>query len=270
VTGAEVDYNGQPAGYTQDPLEAITYVEAHDNQTFFDILQYKAPEGTDMAARVAMQKLGISLVALGQGVPFFHAGMEMMRSKSLDRDSYNSGDWFNRLDFSYATNNWGVGLPPKEANEGNWPLMIPLLGDAARKPAKEDIEQVVLHLQTVLSIRKSSKLFRLGTGADVKARVRFHNTGAAQEPGLILMSISDEEAGLPDLDPAAEAVVIAFNASPSEVTYSDSDFNASVLALHPIQLALAGDPVKGATFAAGTFTIPARVAAVFVGTANFP
>ena len=270
VTGAEVDYNGQPAGYTQDPLEAITYVEAHDNQTFFDILQYKTPEGTDMAARVAMQKLGISLVALGQGVPFFHAGMEMMRSKSLDRDSYNSGDWFNRLDFSYATNNWGVGLPPKEANESNWPLMVPLLGDAARKPAKEDIEQVVLHLQTVLSIRKSSKLFRLGTGDDVKARVRFHNTGAAQEPGLILMSISDEEAGLPDLDPAAEAVVIAFNASPSEVTYSDPDFNASVLALHPIQLALTGDPVKGATFAAGTFTIPARVAAVFVGTANFP
>lgn len=31
-----------------------------------------------------------------QGIPFFHAGDEMFRSKSLDRDSYNSGDWFNR------------------------------------------------------------------------------------------------------------------------------------------------------------------------------
>lgn len=35
-------------------------------------------------------------VSLLQGIPFFHAGDEMLRSKSLDRDSYNSGDWFNR------------------------------------------------------------------------------------------------------------------------------------------------------------------------------
>lgn len=34
-----------------------------------------------------------------QGIPFFHAGEELLRSKSLDCDSYNSGDWFNRCDF---------------------------------------------------------------------------------------------------------------------------------------------------------------------------
>ena len=50
--------------------------------------------------------------ALGQGIPFFHAGDELLRSKSLDRNSYNSGDWFNKLDFTYQSNNWGVGLPP--------------------------------------------------------------------------------------------------------------------------------------------------------------
>ena len=27
-----------------------------------------------------------------------------------------------RLDFTYNSNNWGVGLPPKEKNEKNWPL----------------------------------------------------------------------------------------------------------------------------------------------------
>jgi pullulanase len=270
VTGADIDYNGQPTGYTKDPREAITYVEAHDNQTLFDILQYKLEDKTDMAARALAQRLGISLVALGQGVPFFHAGMEMMRSKSLDRDSYNSGDWFNRLDFSYESNNWGVGLPPKDANEGNWPLMKPLLADAARKPAKADIMSVVSHLQTMLSIRKSSKLFRLDTGEDVKARVRFHNTGPAQVPGLVVMSISDEEAGMPDLDPALGVVVIAWNASPMTAAFTSAEFGASVLALHPAQLALAGDPVQGATFTAGTFSIPPRVAAVFVGDANFP
>jgi pullulanase len=57
-----------------------------------------------------------------QGIPFFHAGDDTLRSKSLDRDSYNSGDWFNRLDFSYETNNFGVGLPPKEKNEEKWDM----------------------------------------------------------------------------------------------------------------------------------------------------
>lgn len=27
-----------------------------------------------------------------------------------------------RLDFTYNSNNWGVGLPPKEKNEKTWPL----------------------------------------------------------------------------------------------------------------------------------------------------
>jgi pullulanase len=57
-----------------------------------------------------------------QGIPFFHAGDDTLRSKSLDRDSYNSGDWFNRLDFTYETNNFGVGLPPEEKNGEKWDM----------------------------------------------------------------------------------------------------------------------------------------------------
>jgi len=52
----------------------------------------------------------------------------LSRSKSLDRDSYNSGYWFNRLDFTYESNNWEIGLPPKDKNENNWLLMMRLLG----------------------------------------------------------------------------------------------------------------------------------------------
>ena len=80
-----------------------------------------------MADRVRMQQLALSTVALGQGVPFLHAGTDMLRSKSLDRNSYDSGDWFNVLDFSYETNNFGVGLPPAPDNEDKWPYMTPLL-----------------------------------------------------------------------------------------------------------------------------------------------
>ena len=48
----------------------------------------------------------------GQGVPFFQAGQEILRSKSFDGNSFNSGDWFNRLDWSYTTNNFGEFLTP--------------------------------------------------------------------------------------------------------------------------------------------------------------
>jgi pullulanase len=43
VKGSEVDYNGQPTGYTLDPQEHIVYISKHDNQTFWDFSQYKLP-----------------------------------------------------------------------------------------------------------------------------------------------------------------------------------------------------------------------------------
>ena len=60
VTGADVDYNGQPTGYTTDPQEAVTYVEAHNNETLFDALIYKLPQDTAMADRIRMQTLALS------------------------------------------------------------------------------------------------------------------------------------------------------------------------------------------------------------------
>jgi pullulanase len=36
------------------------------------------------------------------------AGDDLLRSKSLDRDSYNSGDWFNRVDWTGGDNNFGA------------------------------------------------------------------------------------------------------------------------------------------------------------------
>lgn len=51
----------------------------------------KAAEEVDLEQRLRMHTLAQALVAFGQGVAFFHAGCEILRSKSLDRDSYNSG-----------------------------------------------------------------------------------------------------------------------------------------------------------------------------------
>src|SRR5205085_685919 len=177
VTGAQVDYGGQPAAYAADPQEVINYAEAHDDYTLYDFNALRAPHATTMPERVRMQNLALDLCALAQGVPFFHAGEDMLRSKSLDHNSYNSGDWFNRLDFTYNTNNFGVGLPTKADNGDRWPVVRPLLADPKLKPTRASILQTVAHLRELLRIRRSSPLFRLRTAADINARVRFYNTG---------------------------------------------------------------------------------------------
>ena len=146
VKGSEVDYNGSPTGYTGDPQEHIIYVSAHDNQTLFDINQYHNPVATSMDDRVRTQNLGVDFTVLSQGVPFFHAGVDMLRSKSLDRDTYNSGDWFNQLDYTYETNNWGVGLPVAGKNQSNWGVIQPLLANPSLAPEKSDIEAATAHL----------------------------------------------------------------------------------------------------------------------------
>ena len=266
VKGSQVDYNGSPAGYNQDPQEHIIYVEAHDNQTLWDISAYKHAAGVSMADRVRAHNLGIDFTVLAQGVPFLHAGQEILRSKSLDRNSYNSGDWFNKLDFTYQSNNWGVGLPPQGDNGSNWLIMQPLLANPALTPTTAEITANMAHLQTLLQIRKSSPLFRLRTEADVMARLRFYNTGPSQIPGLIVMSLADNVAGLRDLDPARELIVVLFNARDEAQTFSAAEFQGLKLALHSA-LAQGNDSVvKTATFTAatGSFTIPARTTAVFV------
>jgi pullulanase-type alpha-1,6-glucosidase len=259
VTGAQVDYNGQPAGYADGPTDVISYVEAHDNETLFDALQLKLPVATEMADRVRMQNLGMSLVAFGQGIPFFHAGVDMLRSKSLDRNSYNSGDWFNTLDFGYATNNWGVGLPPAPDNQGHWPVFGPLLANPDLKPSAEHIAAAREHFREVLRIRASTRLFRLGSGEAIRERLRFHNTGPGQTPGLLVMSVAgDDERG-------KEQVVVLWNATPQPLTFQDDAFTRRTLKLHPVQRDSADPVVRRSTFdrATGTFTVPGRTAAVF-------
>ena len=265
VTGAQVDYNGQPAGYTADPQEDITYISKHDNQTLWDNNTYKTPVETSMAERVRVQNVGLSTVLLGQGVPFMHAGSDLLRSKSFDRDSYNSGDWFNKLDFTYQSNNYGVGLPVAGKNLDNWPIMQPLLANPALLPAQSDIETSAVLFQELLAMRASSNLFRLETSSEIQGRVVFHNTGLGQLPGLIVMSIDDRD--LPtDLDSAIEFIVVLVNANDEAQTFSNADLYGLPLSLHRVQTQSVDEIVKGATYesATGTFMVPGRTTAVFV------
>ncbi len=261
VTAESIDYNGKPAAYTLRPQEDINYVSAHDNETLFDAVQAKAPAAATLADRVRMNNLALDVVLLGQGVPFFHAGDDLLRSKSLDSNSYNSGDWFNRLDWTGQTDNWGVGLPPEQ---GRWAVAKPLLGNPALRPAPADIQAAAAHFQAMLQVRKSARLFRLETAADVQARLKFYNTGPKQLPGLIVMGLDGTVA--PPLNDAYAQIVVLFNAAPQPQTFGDAGFAGQAFALHPALAALGDAVLAQAKYdvASGAFTVPARTTAVFV------
>jgi pullulanase/glycogen debranching enzyme len=266
-----VDYTGATktaatidgAGYTLDPQETINYIEAHDNETLFDMIQYKAPLATSMAERVRIQNLGNSILLFAQGVPFIHAGQDMLRSKSTDRNSYDAGDWFNALDFTYQHNGWGKGLPLKGDNEQNWSVSKNLLANSALMPAPADIQRAREHTAELLNIRKSSKLFRLETAAQIKEQVKFYNTGANQVPGVIAMLLSDSSA---NLDANAEMILVIFNTNTASKTLTLPELKNADFALHSLQKNSTDARVKESTAdnTKGEFAVPARTAAVFV------
>ncbi|GLZ32705.1 hypothetical protein Lesp02_48930 [Lentzea sp. NBRC 105346] len=208
VSGRDVRYNGVSAGYTGAPLEAVTYVDAHDNETLFDALMYKLPAGTSPADRVRMQKLSLAPVLLGQGRPFVHAGTEFLRSKSLDRNSFDSGDWFNPYDPSLRDNGFGRGLPPAADNSAKWPYARPLLGLA--RPSGADMRSSLDGVLELSRIRQSSPLFSLGSLDLVQQKVSF----PAAAPGVIVMHIDDTVG--PDVDPARRGILVVINPYPTD------------------------------------------------------
>ncbi|WP_395788406.1 pullulanase-type alpha-1,6-glucosidase [Aquimonas sp.] len=263
VRADAIDYFGQRAGYTGDPAEHIKYIEAHDNETLFDVLQIKLAADTPLAERVRVQNLGHSLMLLGQGIPFFHAGQEILRSKSGDRDSYNSGDWFNAIDWTLNRSNWGRGLPPADKNEAVWPLLRPLLANLGLRPQRAHMQSTLDHVIEMTAVRMSSKLFRLRTADSVKRHLEFHNSGPEQTPGLIVLELKDE-AGLTER--RWRRIVGLVNARPQAVDYTLPALGGRSIALHPVLRRSSDSRVRGAAFRAidGRFSLPARTAAVFV------
>ncbi|AZU46931.1 pullulanase [Aeromonas hydrophila] len=263
--GSDIDYNGQPAGYAQDPTEIQNYVDKHDNQTLFDNLIYKAPQGADL---VRMQGVSLATAMLGQGIPFTHAGVELLRSKSMERDSYDSGDWYNRVDYTLADNNFDKGLPRKDKDGDNYPLIEKVLGKHV-KPSGADMATMVGFYQELAELRQSSRLLRLGSGAEVIKRVDFRNTGPDQEPGLIVMTVDDGINAGADLDPTIDGLVVMINATNAPQSISDfRDGNDQPIDLTSLQLSPAhhgGESIaRDAAVNGGTLTLGAWSAAVFV------
>jgi pullulanase-type alpha-1,6-glucosidase len=259
-----IDYGGQPAGYASEPGEAVNYVDNHDNQTLFDINALKLPAATSSAERARVQVLGMAIIAFSQGVAYFHAGVDTLRSKSLDRNSFNSGDWFNRLDWNYTDNYFGSGLPPFDDNGKDWPLLKPMLANPAIKPRPSDIAFARDAFRDLLRIRASSTLFRMRSAEEIRQRLRFFNVGSRQQPAVIGARLD----GSGYAGAGFETIDYFINVDKVAHVIVDPEARGKAMRPHPVHLAAGAADRRSASASydadTGTFSIPPRTAVVFV------
>lgn len=261
VLGKDVPYGDQPTGYALDPADTINYVSKHDNQTLWDNSQYRLPFDVSTDDRVRMHLQSLSFVLFAQGIPFLHMGSEFMRSKSFLRDSYDYGDWFNRVDFSKQSNFYNGGLPPAEKDQDNWPLIQAVLkGHQGRDHVQaKHIEFSAKIFEEMLALRTSSPLFRLTTAKKINEKMSFLNVDN-QQLGLLVMKLDDTKGE--SVDSKVKRLIVIFNTSTQTQTFAYPQ--ASTYQLHPIQLNSVDEIIKHSKTDEDGFTVPALSSVVFV------
>jgi pullulanase len=94
--------------WSSSPQQSINYVSCHDNYTLYDKFKLSRPDVT-LSELARMVCLAGAVLLTSQGITFLHAGVEMMRTKRGNGNSYKSGDEINQIDwsrkalFSYVT-----------------------------------------------------------------------------------------------------------------------------------------------------------------------
>jgi len=91
--------SGAGASWKVNDAMVVNYMSAHDNNTLWDKLLLS--NGSDSVAnRLAMNRLGATLLMVSKGTVFFQAGEEMLRTKDGDENSYKSSDAINNINWS--------------------------------------------------------------------------------------------------------------------------------------------------------------------------
>jgi pullulanase len=151
VDYAKVNYSKAP--WAKEPYQAITYAECHDNHTLWDRLVNSCPEASD-AERVKMHKLAGAMILTSQGVSFLHAGMEMMRTKGGEENSFNKGD---------------------EVNQFQW-------------ERKKQYQEAFLYYRSLVQLRKNHPAFRMKTTAEIQKNLHFWKA----QDNIIIYQLTDE------------------------------------------------------------------------------
>lgn len=157
--------------FTNKPQESITYVTAHDNLNLWDKLMRVAGTDTDHESDqydphaviteedalknewVKRSLLANGIVLTSQGIPFLHAGEEMLRSKYGVHNSYKSPDSINKI---------------------RWEL-------------KNDYQSVFTYYKGLIELRKKHAAFKM----DSKEEVQSHLQVLKQNENVVAYQLKD-------------------------------------------------------------------------------
>ncbi|HEX5084505.1 MAG TPA: alpha-1,6-glucosidase domain-containing protein, partial [Blastocatellia bacterium] len=148
--------------FADSPLEAVNYVECHDNHTLWDRLLISTADDASVtnADRRAMDKLAAAVIFTSQGIPFIQSGQEFLRTKGGDHNSYDKPDSVNMI----------------------------------RWREKAEQRDVVEYYRGLIELRRAHPLFRLETADQARGALKFldDQLGLPVPAGAIGFLIEDQ------------------------------------------------------------------------------
>ncbi len=90
---------GSTEVWSSNPLQAVNYVESHDDMALVDELSLRPDRNGKyvQSYEVGMNKLAVTLVFTSLGIPMINEGQEFLRSKYGISNTYNKGDAVNAI-----------------------------------------------------------------------------------------------------------------------------------------------------------------------------
>lgn len=145
ITGAtgigdtlESCFRGLPYWCT-DPCQSINYISCHDNNTLMDRISLAVPDRS-FYDRARMNRLGAAFYMLSQGIPFMHAGEEMLRSKPDPKGGF--------VENSFKS--------PDSVNSIKWELLD-----------REEYQKTLDYYKGLIAFRKAHPALRMTSAYDV-------------------------------------------------------------------------------------------------------
>ena len=182
VTGKAMDkhalqqnFMGHPS-WADTPCQSVNYVSCHDNNTLLDRIILGSPESS-RDVQIKMNHLAAAYSILSQGIPFFQAGEEMLRSKPDGKGGYEHNS-FKSSD---------------EVNSFKWNDLD-----------KDEYQTSVEYYRGLLELRKNHPMLRLNTANQVSNVV---HPIQKRNPHLIAFQLIGSMA-----EETAEEMYVVFNA----------------------------------------------------------
>ncbi|MCQ2742790.1 MAG: type I pullulanase [Bacilli bacterium] len=86
---------------------STNYIECHDDYVFFDYLSSRRGD-LSLEDKLEVVKMANAVTLLSIGIPFIHMGQEYGQSKFGERNTYNKGDYYNKMSYELRDERWDM------------------------------------------------------------------------------------------------------------------------------------------------------------------